>query len=410
MEMKSPEADAVHLVTFVVPGSSAEPMEVKVAHSGLRMVLVSRESVGLLDESWRVLGVYFLLGAAGDPDRYRAYVGEVGKSTLVQRVKQHATQKDWWSRALLIGSSSDEFNSAEIGWLEGRLYDVLNNAIACEVMNGNRPGDESLSLRERGVLERYVEPIMAALRACGAPPDTADQKPARKGRRTHTHFSESVADLISAGLLKPETKLHPLKKGLTETATVLADGRLQVGTVIHDTLSAAAKAVAGTTSEAGWNFWGAPSGAGGFVPLATLREKLRESAATTPAAERTEARTRKRPMGKEISSATPADASLAAIAEARLELYPLKIHANYRGATIEASVNSAGEVEYKGKTYKSPSAAANAARLDHGFGGAARIRTNGWTWWQFTDIDGGVKDLDVLRQELRQPAGGSAST
>src|ERR1051325_9092320 len=85
--MSSPETDAVHLVTFVVPGSSAEPMDVKVAHSGLRMVLVSRESVGLLDESWRVLGIYFLLGGADDPDRYRAYVGEVGRSTLVQRIK-----------------------------------------------------------------------------------------------------------------------------------------------------------------------------------------------------------------------------------------------------------------------------------------------------------------------------------
>ena len=263
--------DTLHLVTFVVPGSSAEPMDVEVAHSGLRMVLVSRESIGLLDESWRVLGIYFLVGAGDDPDRYRAYVGEVGKSTLVQRVKQHAAQKDWWSRALLIASSSDEFNSAEIGWLEGRLYDVLNNAVACDVMNGNRPGDESLSLRQRGVLERYVEPIMAALRACGAPPDTADQKPTRKGRRTHAHYSETLADLIRGGLLKPETKLHPLRKAFTETATVLADGRLEVRAVIYNTPSAAARAVAGTSSAPGWNFWGAPSGAGGFVPLATLR-------------------------------------------------------------------------------------------------------------------------------------------
>ncbi len=100
-------------------------MEVQVAHSGLRMVLASRESIRLLKGNWEVLGVYFLLGAADDPDRYRAYVGEVGKSTLVGRVKQHATQKDWWSRALLI--ASDEFNSAEIGWLEGRLCSEPGN-------------------------------------------------------------------------------------------------------------------------------------------------------------------------------------------------------------------------------------------------------------------------------------------
>jgi hypothetical protein len=397
--MNLSEAHAVHLVTFVVPGSSAEPMEVRVAHSGLRMVLVSRESIGLLEESWRVLGIYFLLGAADDPDRYRAYVGEVGKSTLVHRVRQHAGKKDWWSRALLIASSSDEFNSAEIGWLEGRLYDVLNNAVACDVMNGNRPGDESLSLRERGVLERYVDPIMAALRACGAPPDTADQKPTKKGKRTHTHYSETVADLINAGVLKPETKLHPLRKGLTETATVLADGHLQVGTVIHETPSAAAKAVARTSSEPGWNFWGAPSGGGGFVPLATLREKLRANGgATLPAGGEPETETKPKLIGK--SPEAPADTTtLAAIAQARPQLFPLKIQSNYRGATIEATINAGGEVEYNGKTYKSPSAAANAARLDHGFGGGVRVRTNGWTWWRFTDSDGAVKELDVLRHD-----------
>jgi len=104
----SVESDSVQLVTFAVPGSSVTPMAVQVAHSGLRMVLVSRESINLLDESWKRLGVYFLLGAADNPDRYCAYVGEVGKSTLVQRIKQHADKKDekknWWSRALLIKS------------------------------------------------------------------------------------------------------------------------------------------------------------------------------------------------------------------------------------------------------------------------------------------------------------------
>jgi hypothetical protein len=89
------------------------------------MALVNRESVGLLDDSWAVLGVYFLLGPSdADPDRYRAYVGEVGRRTLLLRTKEHVGGKQWWSRALLIASASDEFNSAEIGWLEGRLYDA----------------------------------------------------------------------------------------------------------------------------------------------------------------------------------------------------------------------------------------------------------------------------------------------
>jgi RAMA domain-containing protein len=364
-------------------------MEVDVVHSGLRMVLVSRESIGLLDESWRVLGVYFLIGAGDDPDRYRAYVGEVGKSTLVQRVRQHTAKKEWFSRALLIASASGGFNSAEIGWLEGRLFDVLNNAVACDVMNGNRPGDDSLSLHQRSALERYVDPIMAALRACGAPPDTADQKPARTPRRTHTHHHETVADLVKAGLLMPETKLQPLRKGRTETATVLSDGRLRVGGSVHETPSAAAKAVAGTNSEPGWDFWGAPSGAGGFVPLAALRARLQDDHKPPDGP----GRERQRP-----SSAAEAR-TLATVVRGNPRLFPLPIQAVYRGTVVEGTITAGGMIEYNGKTYTSPSAAANDARVDHGFEGAARVRTNGWKWWYFTDRDGRRNVLDVLRQD-----------
>jgi hypothetical protein len=83
----------IQLVRFKVPSSSAEPMEVDVAHSGLRMVLVYRDSINLLSEGWKCPGVYFLLGPSDDPDLFRAYVGEVGRSTLIQRVKQHAKKR-----------------------------------------------------------------------------------------------------------------------------------------------------------------------------------------------------------------------------------------------------------------------------------------------------------------------------
>lgn len=271
----------VQPVTFYVPSSATEPIEVRVSHSGLRMMLVNRESIGLLDDSWAVLGVYFLLGPFEyDPDRYRAYVGEVGKRTLLLRVKEHVSGKQWWSRALLIASASDEFNSAEIGWLEGRLYDVLNNAVAAEVMNKGRPGDNSLAPQDRGVLERYVEPIMAALRACGASPDTADQRPASPKLHKKKFYRESVKDLIDAGLLKAGTMLAPLRKGLAQTALVLPDGSLKIGEEVFGAVSPAAMAVSGNKSEPGWDFWGAPSGEGGFVPLSTLRDRLREDGGT----------------------------------------------------------------------------------------------------------------------------------
>jgi Restriction Enzyme Adenine Methylase Associated len=387
----SVEPDSVQLVTFAVPGSSATPMAVQVAHSGLRMVLVSRESISLLDESWKRLGVYFLLGAADNPDRYCAYVGEVGKSTLVQRIKQHADKKDekknWWSRALLIKSASDEFDSAEIGWLEGRLYDVLNNAVACELMNGNRPGDSSPSAEMKQILERYVEPIMASLRALGASPDTVDQKPERKGRKKPKRYSESVSDLLAAGLLKPETVLQPLRQNVTQTARVLADGRLEVGGKAYDSLSAAAKAVTGTVAEAGWDFWGAPSGTGGFVPLGQLRDRLRDGGADTT-------------EPKPSRGTKPGVAKVPALAEAATkhpELFPLTIFADYRGTRIDAVVEPGGAITLGDESFTSPSMAAVAARKHYGYTGAGQAATNGWTFWRFSAADGSIKQLNELR-------------
>ena len=189
---------------------------------------------------------------------------------------------------------------------------------------------------------------------------------------------------------------------MTNTARVLADGRLQVGESIYDSLSAAAKAAAETTSEPGWDFWGAPSGTGGFVPLAQLRARLREDGAPVPAP------TQPKPVpasaaGPEAVSLPPATAPkpsrLAEIATERPDLFPLAIFANYHGERVEAIVEPSGQIRFQGQTHASPSTAANAAREAGGFAGAAKVRTNGWDFWRFTDNDGTTKKLRTLRAD-----------
>lgn len=396
---------ALQPVTFLVPASSAEPVTLDVVHSGLRMVLVNRESIHLLGDEWKVLGIYFLLGPSeDDPDRYRAYVGEVGKSSLVQRAKHHAKQKAWWNRALLVGSNSiGGFNSAEIGWLEGRLYDVLNNAVSCEVMNGNRPGDDSLPSHQRDVLERYVDPIMAALRACGASPDTPDQKPEPKGKKKVTFYPETVADLLGAGLLKPDTVLRSLKLGVIGSARVLADGRVEVSGHVHSSLSGAARAVTGAIAESGWDFWGAPSGDGGFVALSKLRERLRESESKKTSGESPAAAPIAKPEAPAPSATSGGDASGLAelVASAGLAL-PLRMWAKYRGQVAHAVIADDGVVVFDGRRFRSPSTAGSAARIAFGYAGArTKPATNGWTWWCYTDAEGVERQLDHLRRATR---------
>lgn len=407
----------VQPVTFYVPASASEPMEVRVAHSGLRMVLVNRESVRLLGAEWKVLGIYFLLGPAdNDPDHFRAYVGEVGRRDLLTRLTEHVAQKPWWSRALLIASeATDGFNSAEIGWLEGRLYDVLNNAVAAELMNRGRPGDDSIALKDRGVLERYVEPTMAALRACGAPPDTADQKPAPKGKR-RALYRESVKDLIDAGLLKAGTRLKPLRKHLTKTAMVLADGSLEVDGVSYQAVSTAAVAVSANKSEPGWEFWGAPSGDGSFVPLFKLRSRLRADQATaalTPAAGQTgtgpnlPAGGVPQPGGAGSApgpvSVIPArgkrrfDESVKDLIDAGLLSAGEELLSTRRRVGSRATVLADGTIQLVGTTYTSLSTAAKAA--------SGSTSEPGWEFWS-VKRDGGVVRLFQLREELRRRRSG----
>lgn len=398
----------VQPVTFYVPSSADEPIDLNVAHSGLRMVLVNRGAIRRLGDEWKVLGVYFLLGP--DPnssDRFLAYIGEVGKRTLLVRLTEHAGQKTWWNRALLIASSgNDGLNSAEIGWLEGRFYDVLNNAVAAKVMNKGRPGDDSIAIKDRGVLERYVEPTIAALRAVGAPPDTADQQAIPPGKK-RAHYHESVKDLIDADLLKAGTRLQPMRKHLTTTALVLDDGNLDVDGTQFAAVSPAAQAVSGNKSEPGWEFWGAPSGNGGFVSLFELRDRLR--AHPGPAAEPAVAPPHVR---KDHSSADTVVAEAAAVAaedaanprrqrhgetikdliKAALLVSGQVLQPTRRGKSERAIVLDSGRLKLGETEFGTPSAAAKAVTRN--------TSEPGWEFWA-VDEDGRQVTLFELRARLR---------
>lgn len=401
-----PVSDNLQPVTLYVPTSANEPIELNVTHSGLRMVLVSRDAIGRLGDEWKVLGVYFLLGP--DPassDRFLAYIGEVGRRTLSLRLTEHAAQKAWWNRALLIASSSLEgFNSAEIGWLEGRFYDLLNNAVAATVMNKGRPGDNSISSKDRGVLERYVEPTIAALRAVGAAPDTADQQPLPAGKK-RTVYRESVKDLIDADLLKAGTKLQPLRKHLTTTALVMDDGSLDVEGRRYAAVSTAAQAVSGNQSEPGWEFWGAPSGDGSFVSLFVLRDRLRADRpeAPTPVQARpthaAKARSGQAPSGhapgasggvrhKRHYSESVLDLIAAGLLAPGQELSPTR-----QGKTDRAILLASGHIRVGARDFASLSAAAKAV--------SGNTSEPGWEFWA-AEVDGRKTSLFDLRERLHE--------
>lgn len=107
-------------------------------HRPVRRLLVVRStrfSVAVASAYTPSLGVYFLLGPSGDPDCYRAYVGEVGKRTLLPA--------DQGARGREAVVEPGVAHRQRVGGVQlrgdrvagSRLYDVLNNAVAPEVMN-----------------------------------------------------------------------------------------------------------------------------------------------------------------------------------------------------------------------------------------------------------------------------------
>lgn len=76
------------------------------------------------------------------------------------------------------------FNSAQVGWLEGRLYDLLDAAEDARLHYGNQPSDETLPSFERAMLEASVLPISRILRLIGydpEPPTTPAPSPVHGG-------------------------------------------------------------------------------------------------------------------------------------------------------------------------------------------------------------------------------------
>ena len=438
-------------------------MPVLVKHSGLRMVAVNRESIALLDDTWDVLGVYFLFGPGKDADSYTAYVGEAGKRSLRLRLREHVRNKESWTRALLITSADSEqgFDSAAIGWLEGRLHAVLSNATQAEVLNANTPRDESLPAYERESLEGYVKPVMTAMQALGYPPDTPDQRQAAPQPKRRRRYSESLSDLLEVGLLRVGMTLTALPANFDAFVEVGADGTVQSAERRFDTLSGAAQDVTGRPTN-GWDFWGVPSGDGELKPMSALRARLRvdgaDGATPTEAAD----------LGADLRSAVPVRASgkatpSAASADDAVEVTqatgdptdptPSQVtprreeygHGGSNGADLESErqsgqaehdctplnyrpedvevradvtvghLYSANLVEgdglvaiYKGQMRRATSMGSGAIRLDDGrefptlsaAGQALTGRpTNGWTFWK-DDRPGKPVALSALRDQL----------
>ncbi|WP_169981702.1 hypothetical protein [Microbispora sp. H10836] len=312
--MQVQEPTTAHL-SVSLPLTLDGPFEITVEHSVVGIVVTERATLTRLGPEWDVPGVYLLLDRPDLVGRWGAYVGKAASRGLRSRLREHLKTRDHWYRAILIRRDSKKtLNSAEAGWLEGHLYDLLHASGQVQLHNGNRPQDDSISVEEQLGLRTYIPPVLHTLHILGhrltATPTVAGRrvfdlrksqrgkttreasrpvvaastprarKTTPKGRKsTKTRSGVELIDLVREGLVPPGTVLVPASRAHTDTAVVNPDGSLQFRGTQREKVSNPAKELAGYEVN-GWTFWRVETPQG-KVSLDALRKRLQQQRAAS---------------------------------------------------------------------------------------------------------------------------------
>lgn len=264
-------------VNVQIPSDTEAPIIADFVEHALRVAYFDRQHWASLPATdWDAPGVYVLMTADGSN---RVYVGQARK--LRGRLQQHNNKEKLpWRRALAVKRDTTAgFNTAEIGYLEGRIAAELNALHQITVIEGQTSGDETLPKHMMISLDAFVKSILGALRLAGldisrSNPQTLTEDeqpspapvPSNKPSKTVT-----VADLVSSGLLQAGHALFLSQAGKEAEGSVTADGEIIVRGVSYKSPSTAAAKALDLQSSNGWMTWKVGSQSG--PPLDTLRQQ-----------------------------------------------------------------------------------------------------------------------------------------
>lgn len=256
-------------ITSLIPESSRHPILLYDQHAALRLALIEREGVSFLPPAWEAAGVYLLLYPTDTDGTFPVYVGKA-PAGLRSRVLNHAVNKDRWIRALLVvRDTSFGFNSAQVGWLEGRLWTLAHASARGKLVNGNQPKDETLAPYERAALEPAILPIQRILRLIGYSLEPEDEEAGPKAIRRAQH-GVTVQDLMQAGDVAAGAQIHFTWPGYDASAVIVASGQIELDGKLYSSLSAAGQAVRGGATN-GWAHWAIRNSNGNDVSMAEIR-------------------------------------------------------------------------------------------------------------------------------------------
>ncbi|OAI31473.1 methionine sulfoxide reductase [Methylosinus sp. R-45379] len=167
----------------------------------------TRIGAALARKEARYTGVYILLGERdGEP---RAYIGE--GENISGRIRNHDTEKDWWTSAVLVTTGANALNKAHVKYLEARLVEEARESGRVTLDNGNTPPCPGLSEAAQSNMEAFLGYLLMVLPALRVDMFIKNIRP-----KANQAKSERTSDA-------PRFVLENRKRGLKAYAT-LEDG------------------------------------------------------------------------------------------------------------------------------------------------------------------------------------------
>lgn len=109
-------------------------------------------------------GVYLLLGK-DNAGKDLVYIGEA--ESILKRLNQHLTQKDFWNETIIFISKDENLNKAHIKYLENRLHEIAKSANRYIVENNIIPTQSSISESDKAEMEEFIEYIKMLVNTLG---------------------------------------------------------------------------------------------------------------------------------------------------------------------------------------------------------------------------------------------------
>jgi hypothetical protein len=112
------------------------------------------------------VGVYFLFGSGAD-DTARCYIGQSGN--VGARLQNHTGTKDFWTKAMVAVSLTNEWTSTHVAYLEWLSLKQAAAAGRYELMNGNQASNPHTPEPLEADCQEFQETIAVLPATLGAP-------------------------------------------------------------------------------------------------------------------------------------------------------------------------------------------------------------------------------------------------